>query len=794
MQSRSFSKLPVIGILTVVYFIAGKFGLLLASLHASASPVWPAAGIALATLLVLGYRAWPAIFVGAFLVNVTTAGNVATSLAIASGNTLEAVCGAWLVNRFAGGTTVFDRPQGVVKFALAAVVSTVIGPAFGVTSLAFGGFADWANFGAIWLTWWLGDTTGDLLIAPLIILWSTPPKRRWNRREVVEVGILLLLLFVLSEAVFCGWLTISARNYPIAFISLPIVIWTAFRFTQRETATGIFILSAIAIWGTMHGFGPFAGETENQSLLALQSWTAVLAITAMALSAGMAERERAAEALRESEANMSLAANAANLGLWVWNVPGGDERWVTEKWRQLFGFADSEPVTFDRFLEVVHPGDSERVKQVVQHILEHGGEYEVDYRITRPDGSIRWIASHGSVELYERGKPILVRGVSRDVTKRKIAEEELRESEERFRTVANAAPVMIWMSGPDKLCTFFNKGWLDFTGRSPEQELGNGWAEGVHPEDIDRCHDVYQNSFNARESFTMEYRLRRSDGEYRWLLDSGTPRFASDGAFLGYIGSCIDITERKAAEVEARQRREQVELLGRVSLLGEMAASLAHELDQPLAAILSNATAAMRYLEKGKLDSEQLQEILTDVVGDGRRAHDIMHNVRSAIKKGSAIRGRINLNDVVKAVTHMVHLDAAAHFCKVEMSLARNLPAIDGDPSQIQQVLINLVRNAFDAMRDTPPSGRKVEIATTYNGDGTICVAVRDYGSGIPEPTLERLFEQFFTTKEEGLGMGLAIVRSIVEAHGGSIAAENADGGGARFRFRLPTKDGMPQL
>jgi PAS domain S-box-containing protein len=793
MQSRPFSKLPVIGILTVVYFIAGKFGLLLASLHASASPVWPAAGIALATLLVLGYRAWPAIFVGAFLVNVTTAGNVATSLAIASGNTLEAVCGAWLVNRFAGGTTVFDRPQGVVKFALAAVISTVIGPAFGVTSLAFGGFADWANFGAIWLTWWLGDTTGDLLIAPLIILWSTPPKRRWNRKEVVEVGILLLLLFVLSEAVFCGWLTISARNYPIAFISLPIVIWTAFRFTQRETATGIFILSAIAIWGTMHGFGPFAGETENQSLLALQSWTAVLAITAMALSAGMAERERAAEALRESEANMNLAANAANLGLWVWNVPGGDERWVTEKWRQLFGFADSEPVTFDRFLEVVHPGDSERVKQVVQHILERGGEYEVDYRITRPDGSIRWIASHGSVELYERGKPVLVRGVSRDVTKRKIAEEELRESEERFRTVANAAPVMIWMSGPDKLCTFFNKGWLDFTGRSPEQELGNGWAEGVHREDIDRCHDVYQNSFNARESFTMEYRLRRSDGEYRWLLDSGTPRFASDGAFLGYIGSCIDITERKAAEEEARRRREQVELLGRVSLLGEMTASLAHELDQPLAAILSNATAAMQYLEQGKLAPEQLQEILTDVVGDGRRAHDIMHNVRSAIKKGSAIRGRINLNDVVKAVTHMVHLDAAAHFCKVEMSLARNLPAIEGDPSQIQQVLINLVRNAFDAMRDTPPSGRKVEIATTYNGDGTICVAVRDYGSGIPEPTLERLFEQFFTTKEEGLGMGLAIVRSIVEAHGGSIAAENADGGGARFHFRLPTKDGMPQ-
>src|SRR6266436_7806370 len=437
MQSRRFPTLPAIGILIFVYFTAGKFGLMLASLHVSASPVWPPAGIALAALLVLGYRAWPAIFVGAFLVNVTTVGNVATSLAIASGNTLEAICGTWLVNRLAGGTTVFDRPQGVVKFALAAVVSTVISPAVGVTSLALGGFADWANFEAIWLTWWLGDTTGDLLIAPLIILWSIASKRRWNRREAVEAGTLLLLLFVLSEAVFGGWLTISARNYPIAFISGPIVIWMAFRFTQRETATGIFILSAVAIWGTMHGFGPFVGETENQSLLALQSWTAVLTITAMALSAGMAERGRAEKALRESEARMSLAADAANLGLWLWNIRD-DKLWVTEKWRTLFGFAESEPVRFDRALQVVHPDDRERTKQLVQQMFEgRGGEYENEYRITRPDGSTRWIAGYGGVELDERGKPAFARGVSRDITGRKLAEEELRESEERFRTVAD---------------------------------------------------------------------------------------------------------------------------------------------------------------------------------------------------------------------------------------------------------------------------------------------------------------------------------------------------------------------
>src|SRR6059036_3397418 len=307
MQSRRFSGLPLIGILAVIYFIAGKLGLMLASLHASASPVWPPAGIALAALLLLGYRAWPAIFIGAFLVNVTTAGNVATAFAIATGNTLEALEGAWLVNRFAGGTNVFDRLQGVFKFALAAGISTIISPAFGVTSLALAGFANWTNYGAIWLTWWLGDATGDLVFTPLVLLWTGASKRRWNKKEAAEVGALLLLLVLLSSIVFGGWLEISSRNYPIAFICGPIVIWTAFRFTQRETATGLFILSAIAIWGTLHGFGPFVRETENQSLLALQWWTAVLSITAMALSAGMAERRRVEEELQQQKVVVETA-------------------------------------------------------------------------------------------------------------------------------------------------------------------------------------------------------------------------------------------------------------------------------------------------------------------------------------------------------------------------------------------------------------------------------------------------------------------------------------------------------
>jgi signal transduction histidine kinase/ActR/RegA family two-component response regulator len=311
MQRRRFSTLLAISVSTFIYIVVGRFSLELASLHKSASPVWPPAGIALALLLTLGYWMWPAIFLGAFVVNLInppSAGSVLPCLGIATGNLLEAVCGAWLINRFAGGTRVFDRPQGVFKFALATIVSALVSASFGVTSLALARLADWANYGVIWSTWWLGDAAGALVVAPLLLLWSIKSGREWKRREIIEVGFLLLLLFLLAQLVFGGWISLSLRNYPISFICGPIVIWTAFRFTQRETATGIFILSAIAIWGTLRGFGPFIMGTENQSLLTLQAWTAVLTVTALALSSGMVER-RSIEKILQQQKSVVEAAN-----------------------------------------------------------------------------------------------------------------------------------------------------------------------------------------------------------------------------------------------------------------------------------------------------------------------------------------------------------------------------------------------------------------------------------------------------------------------------------------------------
>jgi C4-dicarboxylate-specific signal transduction histidine kinase len=217
-----------------------------------------------------------------------------------------------------------------------------------------------------------------------------------------------------------------------------------------------------------------------------------------------------------------------------------------------------------------------------------------------------------------------------------------------------------------------------------------------------------------------------------------------------------------------------------------MTASLAHELNQPLSAIISNANAGMQYIERGKDDRATLRDILYDVESDAHRAHDIIQNVRNTIKKGDPARRRIDLNELVTNVAHVVRADAVGYSCEVETSLAKDLPTIEGDPVQIQQVLVNLVSNALDAMRQTPTGRRKVEISTAGNGQGEVRLTVRDHGTGIPMEMRGRLFDQFFTTKEHGLGMGLAIVRSIVEAHGGKIEAENVADGGACFYFTLP--------
>lgn len=435
--------MPFLAALTALYFLAGKLGLTLASIHASASAVWPSTGIAIAAALLFGKWVWPAILVGAFFVNVTTLGSVATSVGIATGNTLEAVIGAWLVERFAGGIGAFSRPQTVLRFALLATIAAAVSASIGLLSLWVGGYAEAPRIPAIWLTWWLGDLVGAIAFVPFLVLWIRPWAPREGRGTFVE-AIALVLTLVLT-----GWLVFT-RPLPTTFLCLPPVLWAALRFGRRGAVTTSLALSAIALWSALHGEGPFPAASVNQSLLFLQTFVGVLTLTGLVLAAGTIERERAEAALRRSHEELedqvrrrtaSLAdavrdlehsravldegQRVAHLGSWEWDIFANKVSWSDELFR-IYGLQPgSIDITYQAYLERVHPDDQEQAAASIRTALEEGREFEFEERILRPDGEVRVLRSKGYVVQDESGIPRRMVGTCHDITELKKAEIEL---------------------------------------------------------------------------------------------------------------------------------------------------------------------------------------------------------------------------------------------------------------------------------------------------------------------------------------------------------------------------------
>lgn len=299
--------------LVIVYFLAGKLGLNFAFVHAAASPVWPPSGLALAAVLLFGQRTWPAILVSAFLVNFSTMGSAAASAGIALGNTLEAVIGGFLVERYAAGSRPFSRPRDVVRFiALTGLVSTPIAATLGVTSLALAGEAHWTASSAIWLTWWLGDAAGVLIVAPLLLLWGLAPGASRLRARPAEAVLLLLVVAGTAALVF---VSPELSRYPLPFLCIPPLIWAAFRFGPREVATSVALLSAIATWATVRGIGPFDLGSDNESLLLLQAFMATIVALTLPVATLVWERkvvEHERSLLLERERAARAEAEAAN--------------------------------------------------------------------------------------------------------------------------------------------------------------------------------------------------------------------------------------------------------------------------------------------------------------------------------------------------------------------------------------------------------------------------------------------------------------------------------------------------
>jgi PAS domain S-box-containing protein len=381
----------------------------------------------------------------------------------------------------------------------------------------------------------------------------------------------------------------------------------------------------------------------------------------------------------------------------------------------------------------------------------------------------------------------------RDINDRKRAEEELRESEDRFRSMADGAPVLLWMSGQDGLCTFFNQTWLRFTGRPLERELGNGWAEGVHPEDFQHCMHVYMSAFVERQSFGMTYRLRRADGQYRWLLDQGHPRFAPGGAFMGYIGSCVDVSEEIAAraaldrlneDLEGHVRRRTAQLEAANRELEAFAYSVSHDLRAPLRAI-SGYSQLLLDDHGGDLDDDggdMLRRMREASQKMARLIDDLLH--LSRVTRAEMNRETVDLSGIARSIfKELRQADPERH---VDVVVADGLTA-EGDPVLLRILLDNLLRNAwkFTGKR----AHARIELGQTRLEDGRRALFVKDDGAGFDMTYAVKLFGAFQRLHSEsefpGTGIGLATVQRIVNRHGGRVWAEGALGEGATFYFQL---------
>lgn len=550
------------------------------------------------------------------------------------------------------------------------------------------------------------------------------------------------------------------------------------------------------------------------------------------LSRDITQRIREVQALEESERRYRTLVDSSNIGIYETDATGNCV-YLNPRWSQLTD-READTGTGEGWIDCLHPDDREPVNTAFLQSIATGSNFAMEYRYLTPSGDIIWVFGTVQPIRNDQGQVTGYLGNVIDISNQKRAVLELQVSEERFRRLADSAPVLIWTTTLEARNSYCNRKWLEFTGRTQQQEQGHGWLEAVHPDDRERCLQAYSAAEAGRCEFQLDYRLRRHDGEYRWVHHVGAPKISGSGEFRGFIGSCFDVTDQRLAtetlllakeelehhvaertaalreanlqlkdllvaraQAEERLQQQQNDLahVSRLSVMGEMAAGLAHELNQPLFAI-QNYTAGILRRWSGPADcSPELREIIQLIAQESTRAAVIIRRVREFARKQLGERSHLQLNVVIEEVLQLLGSDLRRQKTEVRLSLADDLPLVPIDQVQIQQVLVNLIRNAMEAMEALPASRRQLSISTfltSGSSPGTpdeVHCLVQDSGPGIPRDVRQRLFEPFFTTKREGLGMGLSISRSIVEAHGGALQSESpADSlaGGATFHFHIP--------
>lgn len=787
--------LIVLGV-ALAYFSAAKLGLSLAVEAPQISAVWPPTGIALAAVLRFGIGVLPGIFAGAFAANATIEQPLWVAAGIASGNMLEALCGAFLLTRVRDG----DGPVRLAfGFIAAAALAPIVSASIGVTCLVAGGVQQ-ATFLEHFRVWWVGDALGALVLAPVLSLSRKPPNL--SARPYVELG-----LVVAAAALLCGAVFYQSAKLPFTeYIVFPFIIWAAMRLSMPATALVVAVCDAVAVAATYSGFGPFAGLGPERGLLHLQIFVAVAATTGLLLAA-VAERQRASEsaaqaraqeleaqsharsqaeeALRQSEARFRALMEQAPFSVQVF-APDGTTLQVNRAWQELWGVT-VEDIGGYNVLE-----DPQLEAQGVLPYLRRAFAGEAasipailyDSRETLPnvvadDHPLRWVAAVAYPLKDGVGRVREVVLVHEDITARTRAEQELRQSEEKLRLLADTIPQLAWMARSDGYIFWYNRQWYEYTGTTPEQMVGWGWQSVHDPAVLPEVLQRWRQSLEQGGPFEMVFPLRAADAQFRPFLTRVNPLRAGDGRILYWFGTNTDISEIKRMEDALREADRRKD---------EFLATLAHELRNPLAPIANS----LQILKIPHLDSAAAHHT-RDIIE--RQVNHLVRLVDDLLDVSRVMRGRVELRKepvelaivVARAVETVQPLvDAQKH--RLEISMPEEPLVVYGDPVRLIQVIANLLSNAA---KYTEPNGTISVVG--QERDAQAVLHVRDTGIGIASEVLPHVFDLFVQAEhaanraQGGLGIGLTLAKNLLEMHDAHIEARSGGlGKGAEFTIRLP--------
>jgi PAS domain S-box-containing protein len=493
--------------------------------------------------------------------------------------------------------------------------------------------------------------------------------------------------------------------------------------------------------------------------------------------------ERTVE-LQRSEAYLAEAQRLSHTGSFGWDVLSGKLYWSDETFR-IFECDRTDRPTVEFVLQRTHPDDRARVQQTIDRGAQERRNFDFEHRLLMPDSSVKYVHVVGHASEEDKAASLEFFGAITDITQRKHTEEILRRSEAYLSEAQRLSHSGSWACVPAfGKHTYWSEEIFRITGLDPAEgpPRFEEFERRIHPDDRARTKERFSRAIREKIDFDHGYRIVHQGGEIREIHVIGHPVINPSGDLVEYVGTLMDVTERKRAE-EARQALAHA---NRITTMGQLTASIAHEVNQPIAAVVTNAQAALRWLNMQPSDPEEVRQALDRIVRNGRRAGDVISRIRALVAKAAPRNDQLDINEVMLEVIALTRSELHGGGTLLQTHLEEGLPLILGDRIQLQQVMLNLILNAVEAMSESRERSRELMIKTERDGPGGVLVAVRDSGPGLKPESMDRLFDAFYTTKPDGMGMGLSICRSIIEAHGGRVWATANVPHGAVLQFTLP--------